>query len=54
MDGGDTANGMYLDFVKVFDSVDQKFLLAKLESFGLCEKFVRWIRPYVTGRNYRV
>ncbi len=44
----------YIDFAKVFDSVNHGFLLAKLESFGLCEKVVRWIRSYLTGRTYKV
>ncbi len=35
-------------------SVNRMFLLAKLESFGLSEKFVRWIRSYLTGRTYRL
>ncbi len=38
MDDGGTANVTYLDFVKVFEKVDQKYLLTKPESFGLCEK----------------
>ncbi len=45
---------VHLDFAKTFDSVNQRFLLAKLESFGLCERFVRWIRSYRTGRTYNV
>ncbi len=36
MDDRNTADVVYLDFAKAF-------LLAKLESFGLCEKVVRWI-----------
>ncbi len=43
MDRGNTADVFYLDFVKVF-------LLAKLESFGLCEKVVRWILLGASGR----
>ncbi len=45
---------VYLVFAKAFDTVGYGFLFAKLESFGLCEKFVRWIRSYLTGRTYRV
>ncbi len=54
MDDGNTADVVYMDFAKVFDSVNLRFLLAKLESFGLCEKVVRWIRSYLTRRTYRV
>ncbi len=45
---------VYLDFAKAFDSVNHRFLLTKLESFGQCDKVVRWIRFYLTGRTYRV
>ncbi len=48
MNDGNTADVVYLDFTKAFASVNYRFLLAKLESFGLCEKVVRWIRSYLT------
>ncbi len=51
---GNNADVVYLDFADAFNSVNQKFLLAKLESFGLFDKVVRWIRSYLTGRTYRV
>ncbi len=35
-------------------SVNYRFLLAKLELFGRCEKVVLWIRSCLTGRTYRV
>ncbi len=54
MNDGNTADVVYLDFAKAFASVNYRFLLAKLESFGLCEKVVRWIRTYLTGRTYKV
>ncbi len=41
VDSGNTTNAVYLDFAKVFDSVNHRFLLAKVESFGLCENVVR-------------
>ncbi len=54
MDDGNAADGVYIDFAKAFDSLYQRFVLAKLELFGLCDKVVRWIRSYLTGRTYRV
>ncbi len=48
MNDGNTADVVYLDFAKAFDSVNHRFLLAKFESFGLCEKVVRWVRSYLT------
>ncbi len=40
MDNGNTADVVSLDFAKIFDSVCHRFLLAKLESFALCDKVV--------------
>ncbi len=38
MDDSNTADVVYVDFAKPFDFVSHKFLLSKLESFGLPEK----------------
>ncbi len=54
MDDGNTADVVYLYFAKAFDSVNHRFLLAKPELFGLCDKVVRWIRSHLTGRTNRV
>ncbi len=54
MNGGNTADVVNLDFAKAFDSVNHRFVLAKLESFGLCDKVARWVRSYLTGRTCRV
>ncbi len=37
---GNIEDVAYLDFTKAFASVNHKFFLAKLESFGLCDKVV--------------
>ncbi len=39
---------VYFDFAKAFDSVNHRSLLAKLESFGLCDEVVRFIRQEET------
>ncbi len=54
MDDGSTADAVYLNFSKAFGLVNHRFLLAKLESFGLREKVARWIRSYMTGRTHVV
>ncbi len=54
MDDTNTSDVVHLGFAKVFDSVNHRFLLAKLELFVLYEKVVRWIRSYWTRRTYRV
>ncbi len=51
---GHIVNVIYLDFVKAFDSVNHKFLLPKLKSFGLGDVVVRWIEAYLSGRVSRV
>ncbi len=35
LDKGHTVDIVYLDFAKIFDSVNHRFLLAKLKSFGI-------------------
>ncbi len=54
MDEGHTVDFINLDFAKVFDSVNSKFLLAKVQSFGLGDVIVRWIEAYHSGRVSRV
>ncbi len=54
MDEGHTVDVIYLDFAKAFDSVNNKFLLAKMKYLGLGDVFVRWIEAYLSGRVSRV
>ncbi len=54
MDEGHTVDVIYLDFAKAFDSVNHKFLLAKMKSVGLGDVVVRWIEAYLSGRVSRV
>ncbi len=54
MDEGHTVDVIFLDFAKVFDSVNHRFLLAKMKSFSLGVVFVRWIEAYLSGRVSRV
>ncbi len=41
MDDENTADVVYLDFTKAFDSVKRWFFLAKFESLVWCDKVVR-------------
>ncbi len=43
-----------LGFAKAFDSVNHKFRLAKMKSFGLGDVVVRWIEANLSGRVSRV
>ncbi len=37
---------VYLDFAKAFDSVNHRFLLAKLKSSGIDGAVLNWIKSY--------
>ncbi len=54
MDEGHTVDVIYLDFAKAFDSVNHRFHLTKMKSFGLGDVVVRWIEAYLSGRVSRV
>ncbi len=43
MDERHTVDVIYLDFAKAFASVNHRFILAKMKSFGLGDVVVRWI-----------
>ncbi len=54
IDEGHTVDVIYLDFAKAFDSVNHRFLLAKMKSFGFGDVVVRWIEANLPGRVSRV
>ncbi len=54
MDGGHAVDVIYLDFANALDSVNHRFLLAKMKSFGLGEVVIRWIEACLSGRVLRV
>ncbi len=41
MDKGHSVDVIYLDFAKAFDSVNYRFLLAKMKAFGRDDVVVR-------------
>ncbi len=54
MDKGHTVDVVYVDFDKAFVSVNHRFLLSKMKTFGLGDVVVRWIETYLSGRVSRV
>ncbi len=54
MDDGHTVVVIYLDFAKAFDSINHRFLLAKMKSFGLSDAVMPWIEANLSGRVSRV
>jgi hypothetical protein len=54
LDEGLAIDVVYLDFAKAFDSVPHRRLLAKLDSYGIRGKVLRWIAHFLIGRKQRV
>ena len=54
INSGRQVDAVYLDFSKVFDSVDHSLLNFKLNSYGLCGNLNSWFRSYLTDRLQRV
>ena len=52
-DGGD-LDVVYMDFLKAFDTVPHKRLMAKLHSYGIKGKIHRWITSFLSGRRQKV
>ncbi len=46
MGEGQTVDVIYLDCANAFDSVNHKFILAKMKSLGLGDVVVQCIEPY--------
>ena len=43
-----------VDYRKVFDMVDHKLLLKKLEAYGIVNQELRWCRSYLCSRKQAV
>ena len=51
LDNGDSVIGVFLDFSKAFDTVDQTILLKKLHKLGIRGLAYAWIKGYLTNRK---
>lgn len=51
---GNVVDTIYFDFKKAFDMVPHKRLIAKLESYGIKGKLLKWIEEFLTGRQQYV
>ena len=47
------VGAIYLDFSKVFDSINHNRLLDKLKDMGIPSKLLSWISSYLKHRNNR-
>lgn len=50
MDHGLFTGAVFIDLRKVFDSVDHKILISKLDSYGLKDIELDWSRNYLKDR----
>ena len=48
---GNVVDTIYFDFKKAFDMVPHKRLIAKLKSYGVKGKLLKWIEEFLTGRQ---
>ena len=51
LDHGLPVDVIYLDLQKAFDSVPHNRLLRKVESYGICGKFLNWIKGFLMDRD---
>src|SRR6267154_3383936 len=54
LDEGNNVDLIYLDFSKAFDKVPYKRLFKKLESHGVCDIVLNWIKNWLSNRRQRV
>ena len=54
LDNNRQVDVLYLDFSKVFDSVDHNILLQKLQIHGINGSLLRWFESYLNDRQQRV
>lgn len=54
LDEGQAIDVIYCDFMKAFDKVPHKRLMAKVRSYGIDGHMLRWIEGFLTGRRQRV
>ena len=47
-------DALYLDFMKVFNSVPHNLLIFKLKTFGINSNLLEWFNCYLNGRRQRV
>jgi hypothetical protein len=54
IDEGKTVDVCYLDMMKAFDSVPHQRLLAKIHSYGIRGKIMKWIASFLCSRKQTV
>ena len=54
LENGGQVDIVYMDFEKAFDKVPHNRLLSKLESYGINNDIIKWIKAFLCGRSFSV
>jgi hypothetical protein len=54
LDDGGSIDAVYMDYMKAFDSVPHRRLVAKVEAHGISGKVLQWVRNFLTNRTQQV
>ena len=54
VDNGVLTEAVFIDFKKVFDTMDDRILPNKLQRYGVCDRTLFWFSTYLQGRFQRV
>ena len=54
LDSGNGTCGIFVDFIKAFDTVNHEILLKKLEHYDFRGRVNDWFRSYLTDRKQKV
>jgi len=54
LDGGGSVDVCYMDFMKAFDTVPHRRMLAKVHSYGIRGNLLEWIENFLKNRKQRV
>ncbi len=54
IDEGDSADVVYLDMRKAFDTVNHRLLLEKVKAYGIGPVLTNWIADFLQGRSFSV
>ena len=54
LDSGDMVIGIFLDLKKAFDTVNRKYFVKKLYSYGIRGQLINWFKSYLENRSQYV
>ena len=51
---GSDVDCIYVDYAKAFDKVDHSILIHKLQQYGVTDKYINWIKSFLSDRSQTV